>query len=408
MGFSMDLVNSLISFFGAICDLTSDVINSLDFIGVNATSTLLDTVNICVSSSESCGSIKVHRHETWGYIGLGIIFLPGLVLLPPFLVGAIRNKNWTYFFIFLFLIPFYPITLILVQLLYVVSNCCLVDKNVKVVANIAIAMEAFFEGFCQLVLQGYTVLYGYPVTKTQMVSVIFSFLALARTATIYDILMKKVELNFVQSLCHCIDTLPCYASAIVFRVTALSLTIAYLRLWSIIPISLLFLELLIPSYIRYRNVEEKSRRFAFVYLTCLSNGGVLNANNFGELNSDEEDHNNDDDGRRFIRYSSIITFLHHTTVLCVIIVLTILVPDYFEEGRVSEVVLRPESCHFLWVFGVTILIGFQSMVFSLSNARKVADVEPKPIKTPSMGKSLRKSIRKILPGNPPPYSESAR
>ena len=176
--------------------------------------------------------------------------------------------------------------------------------------------------------------------------------------------------------------LPCYASTIVFRVTSFSLTIAYLRLWSIIPITLLFLELAVMSYRRYQNVKETSRRFAFVYLTCLSNAGVLNANNIGELNSDIRDKKAEDDGRRFIRISSIVTFIHHSSVLSLIMVMSRLLPDYFEQGRLKVIILRPDSPHFLWVFSVTILVGLLSCVFSLHHAQKAAEVEVK-------GKSIK-------------------
>jgi hypothetical protein len=191
----------------------------------------------------------------------------------------------------------------------------------------------------------------------------------------FDISMKKIKLEFYETLSHTITTLPCYASTIIFRVTAFSLTIAYLRLYSIIPILLLFLELAVISYRRYQNVHEKSRRFAFVYLTCLSNAGVLNANNIGELNSDIGDRKSEDAGRRFIRISSIVTFVHHTGVLTLIMIMSKTLPEYFKEGRVKDVILRPDSPHFFWVFAVTILVGFQSCVFALSLARKVSDVK---------------------------------
>ena len=241
-------------------------------------------------------------------------------------------------------------------------------------------MEAFFGSFCQLVLQGYTILYGYPVTITQVISMSFSLLSLARTSICLDITMKKVEFGFIENLKHTLSILPCYTSAIVFRVTSFGLTIAYFRIWSIVPISLLFLELAVVSYLRYRKVEEKSRRFAFVYLTCLSNAGVLNANNIGEWNSDTKDKKDDDDGRRFIRRSSVITFIHHVIVLSTIMVFTIYCPQYFEE-RVMDMIIRPggkrraKGDHFFWVFGITLLVGFMSMMLSFANARKISDVD---------------------------------
>lgn len=397
MTFLFDLGNSLVSFFGATGDVISDVLNSykltipqnlcmnhtmmVRYIGeadVNPTTKPL--------SNDECYCLHIHEH--WGYVGFIIIFIPGILLLPPFLSGAIRNKNWKWFFIFIVLVPVYPLTFVILQLLYVISNFGLVDKNISVVANIAIGMEAFLEAFCQLVLQGYTLLYGYQSktdyfgeylkwsTIIQIISIVFSFVALSRVAILYDVAMKKINMTFVETMCHILETFPCYAFTTLFRVTSLSLTIAYLREYAIVPICILLLELFIISYLRYMNVEEKSRRFCFVYFATISNVGVLNVNNFGELNADEEDHKDeDDDCKRFIRRSLIVTFLHHATVLSTILFLSQVDPDFFDKGRRGCIILKPDSPHFFWIISVTILVGFQGMVSSLASARRVADVK---------------------------------
>ena len=370
--------NNMMTFLGSIVDVVSDVINSLDLLGLNATKWMMASTNICPSiraNFEFKCNPTVEKHDSWGYAGLGIIFLPGIVLLPYFLLGAIRNKYWKFLVLMIVLLPAYPILLILTQLFSLLSFCSVTDQSARKIGLMAFGMEAFFESFCQLVLQGYTILYGYDVTITQAVSISFSFLTLARTSILFDITMKKVDFGFIESLRHTASILPCYASAILFRVTSFSLTIAYFRYWSILPISLLFVELAVVSYLRYRNVEEKSRLFVFVYLTCLSNAGVLNANNVGELNSDMKDKKDEADGKRFIRRSSVITFIHHGLVLCTIMVLTKWYPNYFEDGRVKDIKLRPESPHFFWLFGVTLLVGFMSMMLALSNARKVSEVD---------------------------------
>ena len=112
----------------------------------------------------------------------------------------------------------------------------------------------------------------------------------------------------------------------------------------------------------------------------MSNAGVLNANNIGEFAGDMQDRKDDADGKRFIRRSSVITFIHHAVVLCTIMVLTKVHPKYFTEGRINDIILRPEPnephlCCFYWVFGVTLLVGFMSMMLALSNARKVSEVD---------------------------------
>ena len=374
------------SFFGALGDVMSDVINSYNLMTPEENHFEISQIWRANQTNDThnpkCD--KIHTDENWGIIGFIILFLPGILLLPPFLCGAIRNKKWNFFFVFLILIPVYPLTLILLQLLYVFSNFCHGYKSTSVIANIFIGMEAFFEAFGQLVLQGYTILYGYAKDESsslsgfkevQIISIGFSFLALSRVAILYDMTMKRVEMTFVESLRHTLEILPCYAFTIIFRVISFSLTIAYLRIYAVIPIGVLLVELFIISYLRYVNVEEISRKFSFVYLAALSNFGVLNVNNFGELNCDEKDHKDDEDGRRFIRRSLTVTFLHHAIVLSVIVILSQTNPDFFEQGSRACIVLKTNSPHFFWIIFVTILVGFQGMLSSLSNAKKVTDVK---------------------------------
>ena len=404
MTFWFNLGNSIVSFSFSLADVVSDIFNSMDLMKNTTqiqTTTLQPrtTIQPCLTTERiinerylqlmkgNCDISDIHLDEYWGVIGFIIVFIPGILLLPPFLCGAIRQKDWRWFLIFLFLLPIYPVTLVVLQLLYVFSNFCQAERLTAIseIANIFIAMEAFFEAFGQLVLQGYTILYGYQAKGyfnfQQLISIGFSFLALSRVALMYDMAMKKVQMTLVETLCHTIEIFPCYAFTLIFRVMSLSLTIAYLRIWAMIPIGAIVLELFIISYMRYVEVEEKSRRFAFVYFAALSNVGVLNVNSFGELNGDKEDHKDDKDGRRFIRRSSIITFLHHSIVLSVILVLSQTHSKFFTEGKRACIILQPSlengdpNPNFFWTISVTILIGFQGMMLSLANERKVSDVK---------------------------------
>ena len=403
MTFWFNLGNSIVSFSFSLADVVSDIFNSLDLMNAiqvkealkqpittirpNKTMERMIDERYSQLMQGNCDIRNIHTDEYWGVIGFIIVFIPGILLLPPFLCGAMRQKDWRWFLIFSFLLPIYPVTLVLLQLFYVLSNFykaeCL--NAISEIANIFIAMEAFFEAFGQLVLQGYTISYGYQAkgyfNYQQLISIGFSFLALSRVALMYDMAMKKVQMTLVETLCHTIEIFPCYAFTLIFRVISLSLTIAYLRIWAMVPIGVNLLELFIISYVRYAKVEEKSRCFAFVYFAALSNVGVLNVNSFGELNGDEKDHKDDKDGRRFIRRSSIITFLHHSIVLSVILVLSQTHPKLFTEGKRGCIILQPSlengdpNPNFFWTISVTILIGFQGMMLSLANERKVSDVK---------------------------------
>ena len=46
-------------------------------------------------------------HQTWGYVGISIIFLPGLVLFPFFVLVAVDEKNWGLIFFAVALIMLY-------------------------------------------------------------------------------------------------------------------------------------------------------------------------------------------------------------------------------------------------------------------------------------------------------------
>ena len=404
MSFWFNLGNSIVSFSFSLADVISDIFNSLDLMNpaqiqetitrpiktIQPNKTMEQLINERYSQiiKGNCDIRNIHMDEYWGVIGFILVFIPGILLLPPFLCGAMRQKDWRWFLIFLFLLPIYPVTLVLLQWLYIVSNFYKAEwlNAISEIANIFVAMEAFFEAFGQLVLQGYTISYGYQkdgdyFKHQQLISIGFSFLALSRVALLYDMAMKKVQMALVKTICHTVEIFPCYAFTLIFRVTSLTLTIAYLRIWATIPIGVLLLELFIISYIRYIKVEEKSRRFAFVYFAALSNVGVLNVNSFGELNGDKEDHKDDKDGRRFIRRSSIITFIHHSIVLSVILVLSQINPEFFTEGKRKCIILKPSlengdpNPNFFWTISVTILIGFQGMMLSLANERKVSDVK---------------------------------
>ena len=315
MSFWFNLGNSIVSFSFSLADVISDIFNSLDLMNpaqiqetttrpiktIQPNKTMEQLINERYSQiiKGNCDIRNIHMDEYWGVIGFILVFIPGILLLPPFLCGAMRQKDWRWFLIFLFLLPIYPVTLVLLQWLYIVSNFYKAEwlNAISEIANIFVAMEAFFEAFGQLVLQGYTISYGYQkdgdyFKHQQLISIGFSFLALSRVALLYDMV-----------------------------------------------------------------------------------------NSFGELNGDKEDHKDDKDGRRFIRRSSIITFIHHSIVLSVILVLSQTNPEFFTEGKRKCIILKPSlengdpNPNFFWTISVTILIGFQGMMLSLANERKVSDVK---------------------------------
>ena len=145
-----------------------------------------------------------------------------------------------------------------------------------------VAAEAFFESFPQMILQGYTILYGYEVTTAQIISICASFLLLARTCIWIDLFMLDEELTFRETIIHTIKVLPTHVSTIIFRVSSFSLTIAFLRGWSVIPIVVLYFGLLIITYKRYRHVDDKWDFRAAMWWGPLSNLSALNVYNVAD------------------------------------------------------------------------------------------------------------------------------
>ena len=132
---------------------------------------------------------------------------------------------------------------------------------------------------------------------------------------------------------HAIKILPCYATTIIFRVIAFGLTISFLRGWSVIPIIILYIELVLISCWRYRKVRNKYHFFEAVYMLSWCNLAVLNTYNLGEQDFSENDKPDEKSGITFIRLSSIVTFVHHSIVLFAILGLTKYNPQYLQQDQ---------------------------------------------------------------------------
>jgi len=260
------------------------------------------------------------------------------------------------------------------------------DTDTNQIVTTLLGSEAFWESFSQMCLQGYTILYGYAITNVQIVAIMASFLFLSKVSINYDIVMTQKSLLLSETLGHVLKTIPCYCTTIVFRVLAFSLTIAFLRGYAAIPITLLFIELAALSYNRYKKQANKDNweLCMSVYLSAISNISVINANNLKELSNIDDEVATDEfvnSNRKFIRLSSIFTFLHHTMVLLVVLVIAWVNPEYFIESEQFEfLVLKPDGHHFYTVFGITIMLGFYSMVLSLNLAQKIVTVDPGDIR----------------------------
>ena len=383
MAISEQIIRASFTFFSTLLDIVSDFANSLEFMGYNirnvTVNTLFEASKALIKSDKLTKDFKFeaehYNHpETWGRIGIFIIFLPGIITLPPFLVVSIKKKKYLMAVLVSLFLLMYPITFIIVSFASLVQSVRGKDAFLPTTETM-VGAEVFFEGFWQMVLQVFSLIYGYHVTSVQKFSIAASFILLAKASMEFDILMIKKKLTCKESMIHATKILPCYATTIIFRVISFSLTIAFLREWSAIPIGVLYIELVVISYWRYRGVKDKAHFFEAVYMLSLCNLAVLNTYNLGEQDFEENDKPDENRCRRFIKLSSIITLIHHCLVLSTIMALAWYHPGYLQQDQFQELIPIPDKTDFNYIFGSTIVIGLFSTVLSLHLANQILHVE---------------------------------
>jgi hypothetical protein len=282
------LFTSLLSTF----DIVSDLVNSCDFLGYNASNQIIgqffgrddmpttndpcqihpgsngtlnttfkdDVFNnsICVLEEE-----KIEVHLIWGILGIVTMFIPGLVAILMFIFNDSLSKNkfrtgdWSHDWKIVVILAAFPFSAIVFQFY---STFMYGIELYGGFMAIGVALEAFLESFLQLVLQMYTILYGYDITTTQIATISASFFILAKASIDLDLQMYDNELSVYGILKHCAKLLPGYTATIAFRVISFALTIAFLRPWAIIPISFLIMELAAVCHICFRKLDPVTFR----------------------------------------------------------------------------------------------------------------------------------------------------
>ena len=287
--FSKRLFESLASTF----DLTSDLVNSLDFLGHNVsrkvkditlsifsvsnngskplnhltTQIPFDVTNTPINDSVAgfchdynaklinqtqndfnkqlvCSSEGNNEHMIWGILGIAIMFMPGLLssltylLAKPKTSNKLRKGKYPHDLIVTLLWLMFPVTVVIFQC-YTAFTCQ--GKVYQGYIAIAVAIEAFLESFLQLTLQTYTIIYGYEITGIQIATICASFFILSTASINLDLEMNSHKLSICNSLLHYAKLVPGYAATVAFRVLSISIAIAFPRIWSIIPMSLLIL-----------------------------------------------------------------------------------------------------------------------------------------------------------------------
>ena len=415
----MDCVGLLKVLFGkqtftvttSLFDVVSDLINSLNFLGFYNISmdeksilkkefvyscNLSHTVNIsnlCKLTVTTDYGETEEIHQTWGIISIFLMFLPGIIggslIMAWTCINFTKQRDCSTFGNFsiaILLSSMFPVMFLLGQLLLLFPSCIKRNCGEKeseviefMVTGVAY-LESSIESVGQLCLQLYTILYGYQSNWIQEIAIVASFVQIARCAILNDmdtrLFLDDTNLSFKETAWEMILRLPAYISTIVFRISSLVLTMAYLRSFSVIPIILLICELIGVTWVRLKN----NKKLSFTEINnglylVFSNIGVVNTYTIFQIDKKYGEKENDTDIKNFVRKSSIITFSHHLTVLVFILIIGGNYPEAFEHWSSRKFWLTPGTERFYWVFSVVILVGILSLTAILYRVRHITNLQ---------------------------------
>ena len=374
----MGLAKHTIALGSSSFDMGSDLVNGLSFLGYfkltnenvtasNSSFSLENDINTTIAISEvPSDNIENQVHQIWGILSIILIFPPGFVLYFPEMIGDICDMNWCNAFFMLVFSIFFPVVFISIQLYTIIMTCLKkeVSQRDQTFITRMTAAEAGLESTGQLMLQIFTILNGFPSNWIQKVTIVSSFLQIGRSVILQDIevkiLIKKEEsLTFFQSLKETLKRIPIYVPTIVFRAGSLVVTIAYLRIYSIIPIFILLIELGWVSWKRFEKLSYRGWAMQYTAQLMISNVGVLNSYAFSQVSTDKED---EESIKRFVVQSTLITFIHHTSILVIMMVIGYTQPP---ESFITTLIVEPGSEDFYLMIGCVIAIGVLSLAINL-------------------------------------------
>ena len=384
-------------------DVGSDIVNSFSFLGVLSFPRRHDDTSHCETRNQG-------KDLMWGILSLGMVFLPGFIYSLTFCVETFYRATWCGRCLILFgMILFtpicsvgFPFVFLSLQLKAIINTFrnIKIDQEDQLRITQFTGFEAAIESTLQLILQLFIIFIGYPSSILQKVTVAASLFQIARCSVLNDIetkigMMKINELSIKESLKETIYRLPLYASTIIFRVGSIVLTTAYLRLFALIPIAILFVTQTTITWMRYKKLDDKGFALKLTLQLVVSNIGVVNA--IGILNTTKKQppwrsvlqlvtyplgidvleklDEKEEDVVRFIRNSSLATFIHHSAILILIMIVGHLVPNAMDNwSSECDLLLKPGTQAFFWLFGVVLFMGFYSVTAIMYGAPMMVNV----------------------------------
>ena len=338
----------------SLLDLGSDILNALDMIfagkfgqevGAGSGSCpefMQNFLNMCAHQEKDFYDNESLQRKICGLISLSLVFLPGVVKALKVFAKHVKSGEYSKMPKVLIYLP-YPLYVFYIQLKAFFNPRS--DKHQRSLLR-ALSMEAFYESFPQLVLQIITIIYKYRTSTVQLISISFSFIMLAKTVMHLDSFKSKLLKKQAKAIKEAEETylsgddetnpktgccnnacgklcgglsyifwvLPLYATSVLYKIAAFSLTIAYLRLWAIGTMLLLLVELIMLAY--FTGLNECA---LWIY-PVFSNFFIVNIGTTNlEQKEEGEDIKNMTNMYTFAKRSVILSFFHHTLVLLIII-----------------------------------------------------------------------------------------
>ena len=99
MSINIKLLRDSVTFFSSLYDIGMDLVSALDFLGYNATEKLIPDIMATTNSSDTNlyrekEDLLEEMHQAWGVFGIGILFLPGIIMAPIHVVGKVIDNDW--------------------------------------------------------------------------------------------------------------------------------------------------------------------------------------------------------------------------------------------------------------------------------------------------------------------------
>ena len=215
--------------------------------------------NKAAAFQESLNGIKQGNHPVWACLTFAIMLGPGLVVCFYMLTtGFLRNvtpidecPKWfqrKLFILGIITTVIFPVGILLTQIfeIFIVWLASIntdvsqkkdyenMLKTIRFITQVEAAIEAFFESVPQLVLQTYIIAAMKEATGTQIITITFSMVMLAKTTIFYDLMYNSTEVDrrrhkrpLMKTAKYLLAVLPLYVTSAIFKVSIVSINLIF-------------------------------------------------------------------------------------------------------------------------------------------------------------------------------------